>query len=164
MHGESCWNLYGSHGTISCEIKNSFNRNFEKISAQWPVELVPRFFCNNDFYVLLQFFWTVLRLISPSMIYIRMHEIWTSKSKDSFSNRPILVNVIHFCFILNEFPFHAGPRQTTVSKRNYCTPYGILLHTFPAMSYIFLMKYIFIAIYFKFACCKHRAVQNFCVQ
>ncbi len=29
----------------------------------------------------------------------------------------------------------------TVGKRNYCMPYGILLHAFPAMSYILLMKY-----------------------
>ena len=29
----------------------------------------------------------------------------------------------------------------TVSKRNYCTPSGIVLHAFPVMGYILLMKY-----------------------
>ena len=36
-------------------------------------------------------------------------------------------------------------RQHTVSKRNYCMPYGILLHAFPAMSYTLLMKYQYIS-------------------
>ena len=36
---------------------------------------------------------------------------------------------------------HYQSLSPTVSKRNYCTPYGIVLHAFPVMSYILLMKY-----------------------
>ena len=48
--------------------------------------------------------------------------------------------------------------QNGCCKRNYCKPYhayGIVLYAFP------VMNNLFIAIYFKFTCCKHHAVQNF---